>query len=85
MTPHTAKVSPSTTRVPPSEKMAHPWMRISGFGLRQSDVEARGGGHVSCQADYLICVGIGGSDGRHKADSPSHAIPKISGILDAAV
>ena len=60
-------------------------MWISGFGLRQSEVEARSGEHVSCQADNLICVGTGGSDSRHEADSPSHAIPKISWNLDAAV
>ena len=43
----------------------------------------RGGRHVSRQAEYLICVGMGGSDSRHKADSPFHAITKASRILDA--
>ena len=59
-------------------------MRISGFGLRQAEVETRGGGHVPCQADYLKCVGIGRNGSRHKADSPFHAIPKVSRILDAS-
>ena len=59
-------------------------MQISGFGLRQAEVETRGGGRVSCQADYLIRVDIGGNGSRDKADSPFHAIPKVSRILDAS-
>ena len=55
-------------------------MRISGFGLRQAEVEAR----VSRQAGYLVCVSVGRSDSRHEADSPFHAITKVSMILDAS-
>ena len=60
-------------------------MRLFGFGLTQAENEARSGGHVSCQADYLTSVGAGRSDGRHEADSPFYTITKVSGILDVAV
>ena len=60
-------------------------MRLFGFGLRQAEAEARSGGHVSCQADYLTSVGVGRSDSRHEADSPFYTITKVSGILDVAV
>ena len=52
--------------------------------LRQAEVEVRVGGHVCCQTDFLICVSISRSDGRHEMDSPFHAITKASRILDAS-
>ena len=38
--------------------------------------------HVSCQTGYLVRVGIGRSNGSHETDSPFHAIPNISRILN---
>ena len=35
-------------------------------------------------ACYLVCVSVGVSDSRHEADSPFHAITKVSRILDAS-
>ena len=96
MTPIKAEVSPSTTRVPqvclkdgPSLEVNTSFtccgtnvgkMQISGFGLRQAEV----GWHVSCQADYLIRVDMGGNGSRDKADSPFHAMPKISRVLNTS-
>ena len=39
--------------------------------------------HVSSETSCLICVGVGRSDGRHKANPSFHAITKISRILKA--
>ena len=59
-------------------------MRISGFGLQQSEVQTRVCRHVSCEACCLVCVSVGKSDSRHEVDSPFHAITKVSRILDAS-
>ena len=60
-------------------------MRISGFGLRQAEVQTRDCRHVSWWACYLVRVDVSKSDSRHEADSPFHAITKSPGILDASV
>ena len=38
--------------------------------------------HVCSETSCLICVGVGRSDGRHKANPSFHAITKISRILE---
>ena len=38
--------------------------------------------HVSSETSCLICVGVGRSDGRHKADSSLHAITKVPRVFD---
>ena len=48
------------------------------FGTRQAKSLIRDRRYVSCQTGYLVCVSTGWSDSRHDADSPFHAIPKIS-------
>ena len=37
---------------------------------------------MSSETSCLICVGVGRSDGRHKADSSLHAITKVPRIFD---
>ena len=37
--------------------------------------------HVSSETSCLICVGVGRSDGRHKADLSLHAITEVPWIL----
>ena len=79
--------------------MAHPWIslplssvvvrmlgkiRISGFGLRQAEVQTRDCRHVSCEACCLVRVIVGKSDSHHEAESPFHAITKLPRILDAS-
>ena len=59
-------------------------MRISGFGLRQTEILARDCRQVSCEAYGLICVSVGRSDSRHKAASSSHAITKVPRIVDTS-
>ena len=59
-------------------------MRISGFGFRQAEVQTWDCRHVSCYASYMVRVSVGRSDGCHGADSPFHAIYKISRILDVS-
>ena len=58
-------------------------MRVSGFGLQQTEVFARDCRYVSCEACCLVRVGAGKSDSRHEADSPFHTI-KVSRVLDAS-
>ena len=38
--------------------------------------------HESSETSCLICVGVGRSDGRHKADSSLHVITNVPRILD---
>ena len=38
--------------------------------------------HVSSETSCLICVGVGRSDGRHKANSSLHAITNVPTIFD---
>ena len=58
-------------------------IRISGFGLRQAEVETRDCKHVSCQTGYLVRVSAGRGDSSHEANSPFHALSKVSRSLDA--
>ena len=57
-------------------------IRIPGFGLGQLEVLVRDRKYVSSKTRCLICVGVGKSDGRHKANPSIHAITKISRILE---
>ena len=59
-------------------------MWISGFVFRQSEVQTRDCRHVSCWTFYLERAGEGRGDGCHATDSSSHAITKVSRIIDAS-
>ena len=59
-------------------------VRVSGFGLRQTEVFARDCRYVSCEACCLVRMAVGRSNSRHEADSPFYAITKVSRILDAS-
>ena len=59
-------------------------VRVSGFGLRQTEVFARNCSHVSCETCCLVRVGVGRSDSRHEADSPFYTITKVPRILDVS-
>ena len=54
---------------------------ISGFGLGLPEVLVRDIRYVLSKTRCLIRVGVGRSDGRHKANPSFHAITKISRIL----
>ena len=54
-------------------------MRISGFGLRQAEVQ-----YLVKHDTCMVRVSVGRSDGCHEADSPFHAIPKFSRILNVS-
>ena len=56
-------------------------IRISGFELWQAEVLVHDCRYVSSKTSCLICVGVGRTDGRHKAHPSFHAITKISRIL----
>ena len=55
---------------------------MSGFRTRQAKSSILDSKDVSCQTGYLVCVNIGRSNCGHDTDSPFHAIPKISRILN---
>ena len=59
-------------------------MRVSGFGLRQAEVEARDCRHASCEACCLERMGVGRSDSSLKADSSLQAVTKVPRILDTS-
>ena len=94
MTHHPAKVSPFTTRViGPSLEIVASFtrcgtivgkVRISGFGLRQTEISVQDCRHVSSEAGCLVRVGAGGSDSRHEEDPSFHAISKVHRILDTS-
>ena len=59
-------------------------VRVSGFGLRQTEFFARDCRDVSCETSCLISVSVSRSGSRHKADPPFHAITKVPRILDTS-
>ena len=59
-------------------------MRISGFGLRQAEVQTRDRRHVPSEACCLVRVSVDRSGSCHEADSSFNAITKVSRILDAS-